>query len=53
MENTLFKSEDEIEKVFSEHYESLKLSGLPFNVDEIFIAWDEAVQEFRSRNSTD
>jgi hypothetical protein len=36
---------DEVNKLYSDHLDSLRLSGLPFNEAEILVAWDAALAE--------
>lgn len=45
----MYKSEQEIDQIFAEHLDSLKISGLPFDETEIRTAWDTALEEFRQR----
>ena len=45
----MYKSEQEINQIFSEHLDSLKISGLEYSETEIRLAWEEAIEEFRNR----
>jgi hypothetical protein len=44
-----FKSREEINKVFSEHIESLELSGLPFDAKAIGVEWSQALEFFENQ----
>lgn len=42
----MYKSKDEINKVFSDHLNSLELSGLPFDREAVLSEWDNALYLF-------
>lgn len=46
MDTREYTSEAEIDKAFSDHIESLKLSGLPYDHVGLMAAWVEAVAQF-------
>lgn len=48
-----YKSEAEIDKVFSDHIESLKISGLPFDLPGLMAQWVEAVESFKESQTKD
>lgn len=47
----MYKSEQEIDQIFSEHLDSLKISGLPFDEADVLHAWGEAKAEFLQQDS--
>jgi hypothetical protein len=42
----MFRSREEINKLFREHLESLELSGLPFDAASIGAEWQAALDEW-------
>lgn len=48
-----YKSEAEIDKAFSDHIESLKVSGMPYDHTGLMAAWVEAVEEFKENQTKD
>jgi hypothetical protein len=39
------KTTDEVNRLYSDHLASLRLSGIEFNEAEILVAWDAALAE--------
>jgi hypothetical protein len=53
MDTREYTSEAEIDKAFSDHIESLKLSGLPYDHVGLMASWVEAVAEFKENQTKD
>lgn len=47
-----FTSEEEIAKVYADHIDSLKSSGLPFDEEGIRAEWREALRNFREAKTS-
>lgn len=45
--NTDWKSKAEIDTVYQDHLQSLRLSGLPYSEREVFASWAEEVRLWR------
>lgn len=52
MESTLYKSADEINKVYQDHIDSLRVSGFPFDEAQVLFEWDRALAEFEETHPT-
>lgn len=46
----MYKSIAEIDHAYAQHLNSLKLSGLEFNEQEVYKAWADAVKTFKEEN---
>lgn len=44
----MWKSEAEINKTYSDHINSMLISGLPFDEADVRASWAEEVEEFRN-----
>lgn len=48
----MFKSVEEINKAFSEHLDSLRMSGFPFDEKGLRAEWSEAIENFNNGLTT-
>lgn len=47
-----WKSKEEINKVFADHIDSLRVSNLPFDEDAVRHQWSQALEAFDIEHST-